>query len=484
MTSFLEHHLICAVRELSEHQDISMQIVMIGAGYVGLTTGTCLAEAGHNVSCYDIDRTRIARLARGEIPIYEPQLEASVRQGIGNGRLRFTNQLDDCVGEADAVFLAVGTPSRANGDIDLSQVNTAARQIATRLRSGAVVVVKSTVVVGTCRRVQEIIARQRQASDISVASNPEFLREGAAMHDCTNPDRIIVGADEPRADAILKKLFAPFTQQGVPLISTTTANAELIKYAANAFLALKVGFINEVADLCESAGGDVAIVAKGMGLDRRIGTSFLAPGPGYGGSCFPKDTRAFAATGRRLGASQRLIETLIERNEQRKTKLARRVIDEAGLVRGSTAAVLGLAFKADTDDVRESAALRIIDALQEAGITVRAHDPQAMKNARAVLSDVQFAESPYEAARGADAVVVLTEWDAYRTLNLGRLANAMRGATLFDYRNLFAPGDVARYGLRHVSLGRSAPAPSTSTAGAGAPTSSPWSRRVAANRPV
>ncbi|HEV7254283.1 MAG TPA: UDP-glucose/GDP-mannose dehydrogenase family protein [Mesorhizobium sp.] len=436
-----------------------MNITMIGAGYVGLTTGACLAELGHRVICVDQDERRVAMLKRGEIPIYEPGLEELVAGHGASGALSFSADSEAAVRNADAVFLAVGTPSRRDGDVDLSFVEAAARQIAVALPPNCVVVVKSTVPVGTCRFLREVIAEARAALDFSVASNPEFLREGSAVGDFLKPDRVVIGSDDARARALLEKIYAPFKAREVPILCTTNSNAELIKYSANAFLALKIGFINDVANLCEQAGGDVGTVALGIGLDKRIGSSFLAAGPGFGGSCFPKDTRTFAATGRRFGTPQSLVETLIESNEARRRRLAERILAALGpRARGARVAVLGLAFKADTDDIREAASLTIIPLLQEAGCTIRASDPKANDAAAGILKDVQFFADPLEAAKGADLVVVLTEWEAFRRLDLGRLAQAMRGDTLADFRNLWRPQTVAQHGLRYLSVGRPAPA--------------------------
>ena len=432
-----------------------MKIAMIGAGYVGLTTGACLAQLGHRIVGVDVDAGKIDRLSRGEVPIYEPGLDLLLRQQMEAGRISFSSDVEAAVAGADAVFLAVGTPSDAAGDIDLGFVQQAAAQIAPALKPNAVVVLKSTVVVGTCKRVREVVAERRGGLDFSVASNPEFLREGSAIEDFLCPDRIVVGTDDRRAARLMERLYAPLRKQGVPYLHTSTANAELIKYAANAFLALKVGFINDVANLCEAAGGDVTEVAAGIGLDRRIGTAFLATGPGFGGSCFPKDTRAFAATGRKFGAPQGLIETLIDRNEERKHALARRIIGELqGRPAGKRVAVLGVAFKANTDDVRESAALTIIPMLQEAGVTVQVHDPQARQGDAAAFAGAHWCNSPYAAAAGAEAVVILTDWDEYRSLDLKRLAAAMAGRTIIDYRNLLPYGEPAAHGLRHIGLGR------------------------------
>nr|WP_163269952.1 UDP-glucose/GDP-mannose dehydrogenase family protein [Chelativorans alearense] len=431
-----------------------MQIAMIGAGYVGLTTATCFAEMGHEVACHDVDGERIRQLEAGELPIYEPRLEEAMRRAVASGKLRFSRSGADCVGGADIVFLAVGTPATPDGRIDLSQVEAAARLVSRWLKPGAVVAIKSTVVAGTCRRVREIMAEERQSLDFSVAANPEFLREGSAMEDFLCPDRIVIGCDDRRSASLLSEVYRPLTERGAPKVLSSTPNAELIKYAANAFLALKIGFINEVADLCAQTGADVGPVAEGIGLDRRIGPSFLRPGPGYGGSCFPKDTCIFAATGHGRGARQFLIETLIERNEKRKVALARRVIAQGELREGSVVAVLGLAFKANTDDVREAAALTMVPILQKAGLRVRAHDPKARANARQWLRDVEWTDTPYEAAHGADAVVILTEWEEYKNIDLGRLACTMSQRVVFDYRNLLDPRAVAAHGLTYFSLGR------------------------------
>lgn len=430
-----------------------MQIVMIGAGYVGLTTGACLAQMGHSVVCVDIDAKRVADLRKAIVPIFEPGLDELIESGLANGRLDFTADVRAATAEADMVFLAVGTPSAPNGEINLSYIEAAARQVAPALKPGATVVIKSTVVAGTAQKVREIIAEEREALDFSVASNPEFLREGSAIGDFMEPDRIVVGTDDQRTARRMKEVYAPLIAKGAPFISTSTVNAELIKYAANAFLALKIGFINDVADLCEKVEGDVSAVSRGIGLDRRIGGAFLEAGPGFGGSCFPKDTRAFAAIGRKNGAPQTLIETLIERNEMRKRRLAKKIVEQlrhtAG--RGGRVAVLGVAFKANTDDAREAAALTIVPLLREAGLTVSVHDPRAKDPS---LRGVAWSDCPYRACKGADAVVVLTEWEEYRKLDLARLIKEMKGNLLFDYRNLFDREKVLASGFRHVAIGR------------------------------
>ena len=433
-----------------------MNVVMIGAGYVGLTTGACFASLGYNVCCVDIDEARVADLEHGIMPIYEPGLAELMTESRKARRLRFSANIGASVADADYVFLAVGTPSTTDGDIDLSFVVSAARAIAPFLSDNAVVVIKSTVVAGTAKTVADIITSERAGRRIMVASNPEFLREGSAIDDFRNADRIVVGADDEGTANSLKELYRPLIEHGIPFVATSTIDAELIKYAANAFLALKIGFINDVANICENAGGDVTAVAKGIGLDRRIGQAFLQPGPGFGGSCFPKDTRAFAATGNRFDAPQALIETLIDCNEKRKSNLAHRILEVLGAgAQAKTVTILGVAFKAETDDVRESAALSIIPILQRCGISVRAHDPKAQAPARRTLgAGVEWHDDLYAAVDGADAVAVLTEWDDYRRMNLSRVADLMNGHHLFDFRNLFTPEDVIRHGLVYHSLGR------------------------------
>lgn len=427
-----------------------MRITIIGAGYVGLTTGACLADLGHTVTCVDVDAGRVADLQAGHLPIYEPGLDAVMARNRTEDRLSFSADVDASVAEAGAIFLAVGTPSRPDGSIDLSYIERAAQQIARPMRHDTVVVIKSTVVAGTARRLREIIAEARGGLDFSVASNPEFLREGSAVGDFMCPDRIVIGADDPAAARVLETIYAKLIAGGANWLATSTTNAELIKYAANALLALKIGFINEVADLCEVIGGDVSAVARGIGLDKRIGSAFLSAGPGFGGSCFPKDTRAFAALGRQRGAPQRIIETLIARNEDRKEAIARRILDELGHGAGKRVAVLGVAFKADTDDVREAAALSIVPLLVEAGCKVSLHDPKA----RVDIPGAAWFATPYGAADGADLLVILTEWDEYRALDLDRMASLMRGDTIFDCRNLIEPELAEGSGLRLIALGR------------------------------
>jgi UDPglucose 6-dehydrogenase len=431
-----------------------MRVSIIGAGYVGLTSGVCLAELGHEVICADIDKDRIAMLNNGVMPFKELGLGEMMPRNRLTGRLTFTDDVIEAVAERDIVMIAVGTPKGSDGEADLSSVRNAARLIARAMASKTVVTLKSTVVVGTAREVREIIAEERGALDFWVTSNPEFLREGNAVSDFLNPDRIVIGADDRDAAERLMELYSPLLSRGVSLIETGTVNAELIKYAANAFLALKIGFINDVADLCENIDGDIMAVAKGIGLDRRIGESFLSPGPGYGGSCFPKDTEAFAATGRIHHARQPLVETLIDRNRKRRRRIADRILDEVAGLRKPTVSVLGIAFKANTDDVRESPALEVITILQERGVKIKAFDPWASAMAASLLPDVVLCGDPYEAVADTDLAVVLTEWDMFRSLDLDRIGEAMRRRILFDCRNILVPKDVAQHGFRYLSVGR------------------------------
>ncbi|MCB1477608.1 MAG: UDP-glucose/GDP-mannose dehydrogenase family protein [Rhodobiaceae bacterium] len=431
-----------------------MRICMIGAGYVGLVSGACFSEFGFNVACIDLDNSKIESLNNGIMPIYEPGLDDLVARNVEAGRLSFTTDFDNTVADSDVIFIAVGTPSRrGDGEADLEFVYAAARDIARVMKPGAIVVTKSTVVVGTNRRVAEIIRENRPGVAFSVASNPEFLREGSAIEDFMRPDRVVIGVEDEAAETALRRLYRPLSLRDAPLVVTSLENAEITKYAANAFLAMKVTFINEVANLCEAAGGNVREVASAIGLDKRIGPKFLHAGPGFGGSCFPKDTRAFAATGKRYGARQTLIEQVIDINEARKTAMAERVLENLDNPSHSTVAVLGIAFKPNTDDIREAPSLAIIGRLLDAGVTVRAHDPEAMENAQKVLDRVTFCDTELEAATGADAVVIVTEWNAYRGMDLGKLAGAMRGDKLIDLRNVFQPQDVDAAGLKLSGVG-------------------------------
>ncbi|WP_084174731.1 UDP-glucose dehydrogenase family protein [Afifella pfennigii] len=431
-----------------------MRIAMIGTGYVGLVSGVCFSEFGFDVTCVDKDAAKIEALNRGEVPIYEPGLSELMVKNAA--RLTFSTDLAVAVEEADVVFIAVGTPSRrGDGEADLSYVYAAAREVAAAMRPGTIVVIKSTVVVGTTREVKRIIAEAAPDKDFSIAANPEFLREGAAIEDFLRPDRVIVGVEDERGEQALKTLYRPLNLRQTPIVFTSLENAEIIKYAANAFLAMKITFINEIADLCEAAGGNVQDIARGIGLDNRIGAKFLHPGPGYGGSCFPKDTRAFAALARRLGSPVKLIETTISLNETRIASMAERVVAAmGGSVEGRTIAILGIAFKPNTDDVREAPALTLIPALQAAGASIRAHDPEARESAAPILSSLTWCASPYEAAEGADALVIMTEWNEYRALNLTKLSELMRGNVVVDLRNIYPLEEIAPHRFDYHSLGR------------------------------
>ena len=437
-----------------------MRIAIVGAGYVGLVSGACFSEFGVDVTCIDSDAEKIAALRDGRIPIYEPGLDDLVARNIAAGRLAFATELAPVVAGADAVFIAVGTPSRrGDGHADLSYVFAAAEQIAAAITARTVVVTKSTVPVGTGAEVERVIAKRRSdlvaGQGFDVAANPEFLREGSAIEDFLHPNRVVVGAESEHARAVLGALYRPLFLRETPILTTTRETAELIKYAANAFLATKITFINEIADLCEAVGADVQQVAKGIGLDGRIGAKFLHPGPGYGGSCFPKDTLALIRTARERGAPARIVETVVEVNEARKRRMAEKVIAACGgSVDGAVIAVLGLAFKPNTDDMRDSPSLSIVPALQEAGARVRAYDPAAMTAAAALLPGVEFGGSAYAVVDGADALVVITEWNQFRALDLARVKAAMRRALIVDLRNIYRREDMAEAGFHYVSIGR------------------------------
>jgi UDPglucose 6-dehydrogenase len=433
-----------------------MRVAMIGSGYVGLVSGTCFADFGHHVVCVDKDTDKIAALRRGEIPIYEPDLDRLVAINAREGRLTFSTEVAGPVAEADAVFIAVGTPSRrGDGYADLSYVYAAAREMAPALRGYTVVVTKSTVPVGTGDEVERILRDARPDADISVVSNPEFLREGAAIRDFKHPDRIVVGTEDERARKVMAELYRPLYLNQAPIMYTGRRTAELTKYAANAFLATKITFINEIADLCEKVGADVQEVARGIGLDNRIGGKFLHAGPGFGGSCFPKDTLALIKTGQDYAAPLRVVETVAAVNDARKRAMARKVAAAlGGSVRGKTVAVLGLTFKPNTDDMRDAPSIPLITALQDMGAQVRAYDPVGMENAKRELSNVEFADNPYACARGADALVIVTEWEQFRALDLDRLKGTMKQPVLVDLRNVYRHDEVARYGFSYDSVGR------------------------------
>ena len=432
-----------------------MRVVMVGTGYVGLVSGACFADFGHMVTCIDKDAGKIARLLDGVMPIYEPGLDALVARGVAEGRLFFASDGRAAIAEADAVFIAVGTPSRrGDGHADLSYVRAAAEEIASLVTGFTVVVTKSTVPVGTGDELEAIIKRVHPAADGAVVSNPEFLREGSAIEDFKRPDRVVVGLEDERARGVMAALYRPLSLGETPLMFTDRRTSELIKYAANAFLAMKITFINEIADLCEKVGADVGQVSKGIGLDKRIGPKFLHAGPGYGGSCFPKDTLALARTAVDAGSPLRLVETTAAVNAARKQGLADRVAAAmGGEVRGKTIAILGLTFKPNTDDMRDAPALDLVPALHAMGAHLRVFDPQAHE-ARQLLRDVAFEEGPYEAVAGADAVVILTEWDQFRALDLTRVKDLMREPVMIDLRNVYRPEEMRALGFQYASVGR------------------------------
>ena len=437
-----------------------MRVAMIGTGYVGLVSGTCFSDFGHHVTCVDTDAAKIARLKLGEVPIFEPGLEDLVRRNAASGRLDFSTDLNEAVRQADVVFIAVGTPSRrGDGHADLSYVFAAAREIALATEGFTVVVTKSTVPVGTGTEIEHIIREAAPQADISVVSNPEFLREGAAIEDFKRPDRVVIGTTDPRAKEVMAALYRPLSLNAAPILFTERNTSELIKYASNAFLAMKITFINEMADLCEQVGGNVQEVARGIGLDGRIGAKFLHAGPGYGGSCFPKDTLALIRTAQEAGSPVRLIETVTTLNETRKAAMGRRVLDMLEVpARGATVAVLGLTFKPNTDDMRDSPAINIVQSLVDRGVKVRAYDPVGMEEARKVLpSEVEYAAGPYECADGADCLVIVTEWDAFRALDLDRLKTLLAHPCVVDMRNIYPPNDLTSRGFRYVGIGRGKP---------------------------
>jgi len=433
-----------------------MQIAMIGTGYVGLVSGACFSEFGHDVVCVDRDAAKIAALRSGEVPIFEPGIEPLVARNVAEGRLSFSTDLAAAVHGADAVFIAVGTPSRrGDGHADLAYVHAAAAEIGTALNGYTVIVTKSTVPVGTSREVARILREARPDADFDVASNPEFLREGAAISDFMRPDRVVIGTGSERAREVLGRVYRPLYLIETPIIFTEPETAELIKYAANAFLATKITFINEMADLCEKLGADVHDVARGIGLDGRIGRKFLHAGPGYGGSCFPKDTLALVRTAAQAGAPTRIVESVIAVNDARKRQMAAKIVEHCGgSIAGKTIAVLGLTFKPNTDDMRDAPSLDIIPALIEAGATVRAYDPEGLDEAKKLLDGVAWCEGAYEALEGADALVIITEWNAFRALDLARVKELMKAPVMVDLRNIYDPREMAAAGFDYTGIGR------------------------------
>ena len=431
-----------------------MRIAMIGAGYVGLVSGACLSEFGHEVICVDKDPAKIATLTQGGIPIYEPGLDEIVAANVKSGRLSFTTDLKEAVSNSEVIFIGVGTPSRrGDGHADLTYVYAAAEEIAKALTGYTVIVTKSTVPVGTSRAIEKIIKATRPNAQFDMASNPEFLREGSAIEDFRRPDRVVVGCDTERARDVMREVYRPLFLNETPILFTSRETSELIKYAANAFLATKITFINEMADICEKVGGNVQDVARGIGLDGRIGKKFLNAGPGYGGSCFPKDTLALIRTASELGAPSRIVEAVVAVNERRKLDMAKKIEAAFGGVKGKTIAVLGLTFKPNTDDMRDAPSLVILPYLQEAGATIRAFDPEGHKEAAKHLT-LTYCSNAYEALTGADGVVLLTEWNEFRALDLPRVKAALKFPVMVDLRNIYKPTQMAEAGFNYVSVGR------------------------------
>ena len=433
-----------------------MRIVMIGSGYVGLVSGACFADFGHDVTCVDKDAAKIEALQAGRMPIYEPGLDQLVAANVVAGRLTFTTDLTASVAQADAIFIAVGTPARrGDGHADLRYVYAATEEIAAAVTGPTVVVTKSTVPVGTGDEVERILREKRPEVDVAVVSNPEFLREGAAIGDFKRPDRVVIGTDDMRARAVMQEVYRPLYLNDNPVMFTGRRTSELIKYAANAFLATKITFINEIADLCEAVGADVKDVSRGIGLDNRIGRKFLHAGPGYGGSCFPKDTLALLKTADDFESPVHIVDAVVKVNEARKRRMGRKVLQALGAEpRGKTVALLGLTFKPNTDDMRDAPSIAIATALADAGVTVRAHDPEGTEQARRVMPDLQYCGDPYEAAQGVDAVVIVTEWDAFRALDLKRLKGAMAAPVMIDLRNIYRRDAVEGAGFTYTAVGR------------------------------
>ncbi len=435
-----------------------MNITMIGTGYVGLVTGTCFAEFGHNVTCVDKIEEKIASLKNGQIPIYEPGLDTLVAKNVGEGRLHFTTDLAEAVPEAEAIFIAVGTPSSRRGDgyADLTYIYSAARELAAHLQGYTVIVDKSTVPVGTARQVCRIIGEENPAASFDVASNPEFLREGAAINDFMRPDRVVIGVENRKAEQVLRDIYKPLYLRETPIVCTDIETAELTKYAANAFLAIKISFINEMATVCEAVGADVAALAKGIGMDGRIGNKFLHPGPGYGGSCFPKDTLALMRIAQECGESVRIVEAAVEVNAAQKARMVKKIRDMlGGSEAGKTLAVLGLTFKPETDDMREAPAATILPALLEKGARIKAHDPKGIEEAKKYLPpEIEYVANAYEACEDADGVVLMTEWNQYRALDLERIRELLRSPVFIDLRNVYDPEQMHSLGFRYTGVGR------------------------------
>lgn len=433
-----------------------MRVAMIGTGYVGLVTGTCFADLGHEVICVDNDAGKVERLRNGEIPIFEPGLEDMVKHNVRARRLSFTTSYAEAIPDSEAVFIAVGTPTKeTDGSADLTAVYAVAKELAKHLKGYTLVVDKSTVPVGTGAEVESIIRKENPSADFDVASNPEFLREGSAIDDFMKPDRVVVGIDGERPRKVMEALYRPLTMHETPVIYTSRATAELTKYAANAFLATKVTFINEIADICERVGADVQDVSRGIGMDSRIGPKFLQAGAGFGGSCFPKDTLALTGTARKAGAPTLIVEAVMEANNERKRRMAQKIIAACGNdIKGKTLGVLGVTFKPNTDDMRDAPSLDIIPLLQAAGARIRAYDPEGMEEARKYLNDIEWVDDAYSVMPEADALLVLTEWNEFRVLDFDRIKKLLRAPLIIDLRNIYAPADLAAYGFTYHSVGR------------------------------
>jgi len=435
-----------------------MNIAVIGSGYVGLITGACFAEFSLNVTCVDVDEKKIKSLRKGVVPFYEPGLEELLRRNISAGRLHFTSNIADAVEASLVIFIAVGTPPRGDGSADMKYVEGVAKEIANHINSYKVIVTKSTVPVGTGERVRKIISRHlKEHIDFDVVSNPEFLREGAGIEDFMRPNRVVIGTSSDQATAIMKDLYRPLYLIETPIIITDVKTAELIKYASNAFLATKISFINEIANLCENVGADVQLVAKSMGLDRRIGPKFLHAGPGFGGSCFPKDTRALLQIGKANKVKLGVISAVVKANEFQMEKAAKKIINAVGKLKGKSICMLGLSFKPNTNDIREAPALSIIDKLLKEGAKIRAFDPVAMKDAKQVLPKITYCKDAYDAARGAEAVVIVTEWNQFRNLDLNKIKKALKGNLFFDLRNIYDADRLVKMGFKYFSTGRTKP---------------------------
>lgn len=433
-----------------------MRITMIGSGYVGLVSGTCFAEFGHEVTCVDKDESKIQSLSKGIIPIYEPGLEALIRKNVDNNRLKFTTDIKAAIGTADVIYIAVGTPSRrGDGHADLSYVYEVAEEIGRSLKKHAVIATKSTVPVGTGQKIMTCLNKINPLLEVDVVSNPEFLREGSAIEDFMNPDRVIIGASSERAKEIMKELYRPLISREVPVLFTNLETAELIKYASNAFLATKIAFINEIADLCEKCNADIQSVSKGMGMDKRIGEKFLHAGPGYGGSCFPKDTLALTATAKEFLSSVSIVETVVQSNNQRKQSIAHRIIKAMQEdINQKTIAILGVTFKPNTDDMRESPSLDIIPALQSKGAKINIFDPQGQKEGINLLPGVKWCQDPYAAMQNADSAVIITEWPEFSALNLARMKESLKHPLIIDLRNIYQPEEMEKAGFTYYSIGR------------------------------